>query len=231
NGAIKIGDRLALSSQAGVAMKATENGQTVGIALEDYSQEGTSKILTFVSLSWYQTLADAVTGDVPETKTFFEQIVDAIKDQIITFTEKITALKGMIIGSSEKPAGITIYDEETKEPFCIKVKNGTMINEPGVCDKLPEEEPAEEPIVEEPTEDPTCTAEQTLTDGVCVDNPPAESECDLTANTMVGDTCTPCDLSANTIESGVCTAKPEPPPSPTCTEGETPEADKCTAPV
>jgi hypothetical protein len=238
NGEIKVGDRLSLSSdEAGIAVKATKDGQTVGIALEDWNESGTGKILTFVSLSWYQTLADAVSGDVPASKTFFEQIVDAVKDQIVTFTEKIIALKGMIIGSPEKPAGITIYDENTKEPFCVKVRDGVMVTEPGECVVSPTcvspqiLNDAKTECVDPPlplAEEPTCSDTQTLSDGQCVDNPPAESTCDLTANTMVGDVCTPCDLSANTIESGVCTLKPESPP--TCTEGQTPDVDACVAP-
>jgi hypothetical protein len=79
-----------------------------------------------------------------------------------------------------------------------------------------------------PAEEPTCSETQTLTDGKCVDNPPEVTTCDLTANTMIGDVCTPCDLSGNTIESGVCTLKPESPP--TCAEGQTPDVDACIAP-
>ena len=37
------------------------------------------------------------------------------------------------IGSSEKPSGITIYDEDTKEPYCIKIKSGQIITIRGEC--------------------------------------------------------------------------------------------------
>ena len=53
NGAIRTGDRVTASNIPGVAMKATQAGWVVGIALEDYSGEGIGKIITFVKPVWY----------------------------------------------------------------------------------------------------------------------------------------------------------------------------------
>ena len=53
NGPIVVGDRLTASSIPGVAMKATQAGWVVGIALENYDEPGVGKIITFVKPTWY----------------------------------------------------------------------------------------------------------------------------------------------------------------------------------
>jgi hypothetical protein len=56
NGTIKVGDRLVASTKAGYAMKATKQGMTLGMALEDMTFENgvtESKVMTFVNVSWY----------------------------------------------------------------------------------------------------------------------------------------------------------------------------------
>ncbi|MBI4239461.1 hypothetical protein HY620_00540 [Candidatus Uhrbacteria bacterium] len=50
NGPIKVGDYLTSSSIPGVAMKATEPGTTIGIALENYYGWGEGKVLTFINI-------------------------------------------------------------------------------------------------------------------------------------------------------------------------------------
>jgi hypothetical protein len=53
NGEIKVGDLLTSSSKPGVAMKATELGRVIGIALEPYNGEGIGKIMIFVNPHWF----------------------------------------------------------------------------------------------------------------------------------------------------------------------------------
>ncbi|OGN28975.1 MAG: hypothetical protein A3I26_03305 [Candidatus Yanofskybacteria bacterium RIFCSPLOWO2_02_FULL_43_10] len=53
NGPIMPGDRLTTSSTPGVAMKATKPGMTIGIALEEFSNYQTGKVLTFVNLGYW----------------------------------------------------------------------------------------------------------------------------------------------------------------------------------
>jgi hypothetical protein len=56
NGSIKVGDRLVASAKAGYAMKATKQGMTLGMALEDMNFENgvtDAKVMTFVNVSWY----------------------------------------------------------------------------------------------------------------------------------------------------------------------------------
>ncbi|MBI4160277.1 MAG: hypothetical protein HY506_00010 [Candidatus Yanofskybacteria bacterium] len=58
NGAVKVGDRLALShSQPGVAIKATTAGMTIGIAMEDATAD---KVLTLVNVGYWAPSADSV---------------------------------------------------------------------------------------------------------------------------------------------------------------------------
>jgi len=52
NGAIHVGDLVALSSTPGVAAKAVQNGNVVGIALEDYANAEIGMIQVFVSPHW-----------------------------------------------------------------------------------------------------------------------------------------------------------------------------------
>ncbi|KAA0206243.1 hypothetical protein EDM68_03105 [Candidatus Uhrbacteria bacterium] len=59
NGAIAVGDLLTVSDTPGVAMKATENGYVVGIALEAYDGAEIGRIEVFVSPSWNGSLGAA----------------------------------------------------------------------------------------------------------------------------------------------------------------------------
>jgi hypothetical protein len=43
------------------------------------------------------------------------------------------AATAFTVGSAENPNGITLYDEETGEAFCVRVRDGEMVNEPGEC--------------------------------------------------------------------------------------------------
>lgn len=54
NGEIKKGDLLTLSSIPGVAKKATQTGEVLGTALENYSGTGINRILVLVRPGWHQ---------------------------------------------------------------------------------------------------------------------------------------------------------------------------------
>jgi len=61
NGNISIGDKLTSSNIPGVAVKAAEEGQTIGIALEDYSSSEVGTVLAFVDLGWSNKLYRGLT--------------------------------------------------------------------------------------------------------------------------------------------------------------------------
>ncbi len=46
---------------------------------------------------------------------------------------KEIVVERLTIGSKEKPTGITLFDEVTGEPYCLKVRNGTTVTELGEC--------------------------------------------------------------------------------------------------
>jgi len=52
NGKIEIGDPITSSHIPGVAMKATNPGRIIGIALENYDGEGIGKIMAFINPQW-----------------------------------------------------------------------------------------------------------------------------------------------------------------------------------
>src|SRR6185437_7429673 len=65
NGPIQAGDELTSSSIPGVAMLASASGQTIGKALEPYSDpnpNSVGKIMAFVNLSYYSASATITSG-------------------------------------------------------------------------------------------------------------------------------------------------------------------------
>jgi len=66
--------------------------------------------------------------------------------------EKI-ATKELRVGSPEQRTGITVYDEDTGEPYCLKVKSGLTINTKGAC--------GQQQSLPSPSPEPTATASST----------------------------------------------------------------------
>src|SRR3989344_1926793 len=70
--------------------------------------------------------------------------------------EEVEAKRGTFkdsldVGTPEKPAGITIYDSSTGEPYCLEVKDGQMRSTAGACTQIPPEEPEPAPSSAPPT--------------------------------------------------------------------------------
>ncbi len=51
--------------------------------------------------------------------------VRVITDEMVT--------KKLTVGSAAAPSGITLYDEVTRDPYCLKMRNGAMVSDAGVC--------------------------------------------------------------------------------------------------
>jgi len=110
----------------------------------------------------------------PEDKNFAEALDMVIEADGSLVVGKLKA-KQAEIGSTEKPAGITLYDEETGAPYCLKIKAGAMISEAGKCGEngkeggslLPagrSEPPSDDtPVVSEP---PAASTDSLLTPSV-----------------------------------------------------------------
>jgi hypothetical protein len=74
NGPIKIGDKLTSSNTPGVAMKATEAGAIIGLALEPYNGVGVGKITVFVNVDWSGAMPTAEIATVtPATSSGYTQ--------------------------------------------------------------------------------------------------------------------------------------------------------------
>jgi hypothetical protein len=61
----------------------------------------------------------------------------------LAFDSGVTTVKELVaetftVGTPEKPTGITLYDEETGEPYCFSIRGGRETVRPGDCS-----EPAE----------------------------------------------------------------------------------------
>ncbi|MDP2741228.1 MAG: hypothetical protein Q8O66_00880, partial [bacterium] len=135
NDTIKPGDPITASSERGVGMKAMQAGRVIGYALEAFegtSATSTGKILVLVQPQWYapQVTAEDLqggssgTGLTLNTYTFDPNTIYSFENLKVQHLE---------IGSSNKPSGITTYDVETKNPYCIIVENGVLKAMPGKC--------------------------------------------------------------------------------------------------
>jgi hypothetical protein len=158
NGEIKVGDYLTSSDIPGVAMKATKPGRVIGIALESYSgpPDQIGWITVFLNPHFalgtindngdleelFKQIENASTTQSESSTSILEKFISLIKGALeklgILIEEGIVKIKTLFvenlkIGSPERPTGITIYDEDTGQPYCVKIKSGQLINIPGEC--------------------------------------------------------------------------------------------------
>jgi hypothetical protein len=90
----------------------------------------------------FKQVENASTTQSQNSTSILEKFISLIKGALeklgILIEEGIVKIKTLFvenlkIGSPEKPAGITIYDEDTGQPYCVKIKSGQLINIPGEC--------------------------------------------------------------------------------------------------
>jgi hypothetical protein len=60
----------------------------------------------------------------------------------VTIVQDIAYMKNVFVdsltvGSKAKPSGITLYDDVTGDPYCLKMHNGAMVSLAGACDNQP----------------------------------------------------------------------------------------------
>ncbi len=73
----------------------------------------------------------SLTGILTELTNQFETIGAKFVDGIAYFKNIFTG--GLTVGTHDKPTGITLYDEVTNDPYCLKMRNGAMVSEAGGC--------------------------------------------------------------------------------------------------
>jgi len=143
NGSIKKGDVLTSSSLTpGTAMRATASGPIVGVAMNDFEGSGIGSVIMFVKNGYFNSSYI----ESPLSQTSIIDGLEIISPKVLT--------GALTIGSREKPGGITLYDSETGEPYCMRVTRGSVVSVLGECaQSAPIEEPSavEEPeVVKEP---------------------------------------------------------------------------------
>jgi hypothetical protein len=60
---------------------------------------------------------------------YVEQGIARVKELVV----QVVKTERLEVGSSDIRTGITLYDEETGQPYCVKVKGGELVNIPGKC--------------------------------------------------------------------------------------------------
>jgi hypothetical protein len=85
------------------------------------------------------TLESLVTSSTPSTGGIaFSEVLSSLEALGARFVDGIAYLKNVFvenltIGTPAKPSGITLYDEVTGEPYCLKMRNGAMVSVAGDC--------------------------------------------------------------------------------------------------
>jgi len=162
NGEIKPGDLLTSSNIPGVAMKATEPGRVIGMALESSEkcereelERGECKILMFVNPHWSLgsiaengnfTTNDSTTND--QQRTILDQFTLAIKRALeklglliengVAKVEKIFAKEIVVekMKSEEvETKKIKMEDKATGEIYCLWIENGEIKKGKGDCEE------------------------------------------------------------------------------------------------
>ncbi len=154
SGSISVGDPLSLSSEAGVAQKASEPGQIIGYALEDYdgpTEENNGQIIIFINITyWFPSdyfvnanptgRAQSQNNEDNDTNIVLQSldwILDQFKDIGLTIkngivqaqefaAEKITAKKAVL-------DAIEMKDAATGEIYCLRLENGELNRILGEC--------------------------------------------------------------------------------------------------
>ena len=152
------------------------------------------------------------------TEGLIASVISAIKDLTLNKLE---------IGTKEKPSGITLYDEETNEPYCLKMSGGKMKSTAGACGTVVEEVKPEpkpttpDPVISTPAPTEAASSTATTTAPVTPEPKPAEPA-----------TSTPATNSGSNSSTSAPTPAPaETAPTPEPTPAPAPEAPKAEEPA
>ncbi|MEK7193506.1 MAG: hypothetical protein AAB652_01835 [Patescibacteria group bacterium] len=184
NGPIEPGDYLTSSDTLGYAMKATNSGKVVAIAMEAFrgtSIADTGRVLAFMSPQWK---TNVLGGSNLQGYVGYGQggintsiINNYNLDPLMAYSMRELTVEKLTIGSPETPVGFTIFDVQTKNPYCVQVEDGILKTLPGVCGSNSEnahnndgETQGENPAGEDPISTSTSTSTSTPSS-----TPPVES--------------------------------------------------------
>ncbi|MBX4199172.1 hypothetical protein KW800_02815, partial [Candidatus Parcubacteria bacterium] len=113
-----LGSRMtSLESRVAFLESASSTGSTSSI----YASSGLTLDAT-TTQSLIAIVLESIKADIVGGVTHFIQLaVDSLSTYALT------------VGKTDKPAGITVYDEDTGAPFCLKVKSGVQVSSSGAC--------------------------------------------------------------------------------------------------
>ena len=95
----------------------------------------------------------AAAGGGASGEASLQSVIDYLVSVGVKFVNGIThiailVVENFTIGSAEKPNGITLYDEATGEPYCVKMLNGSLTPTLGACSQAQTDaEDTEAPII------------------------------------------------------------------------------------
>ncbi len=99
-----------------------------------------SHALAFASINAIKELDQKIALLSPATliANITQYVKDALAQLGFSIENGVARLKGIItatleVGSPEAPTGITLYDEDTREPYCLKIKSGEIVKMRGKC--------------------------------------------------------------------------------------------------
>lgn len=105
---------------------------------------------TNTNQSFLASVTDTISSAVSGISSAFSSILTSIQNGFLALKQLTT--NTIQIGSPEQPSGITTYDQTTKQPYCIVVKDGQIQNIPGECGTAqppaPTPSPAPQPELE-----------------------------------------------------------------------------------
>ncbi len=112
-------------------------------------------------LSGTSTLATSTPWFSAMVASAFDSFGAKIEQGIVKI--KSMFVENLAVGTKEKPAGITLFDQSTGEPYCLSVRNGSMQSLSGECNiQLSQNTPAPAPIVVTPPSSNGGTATTTI---------------------------------------------------------------------
>ncbi len=83
---------------------------------------------------------EAASTTLANTSSIFSAqiLIDTLQQFGIFVTDALVQIKNLTVekltvGSSEKPSGITLFDEETNEPYCLTISGGAIKTTSGEC--------------------------------------------------------------------------------------------------
>lgn len=122
----KLDEELAKSSPSSVKVAKLER---LIEKVQDY--KSSSNLIKPQDLADFDEQKQSLLASVVETlgsaiSSAFDGILSSIQNGFL-------AIKNLVVGTPEAPSGITIYDQTTKQPYCLVMKDGQMQSVAGAC--------------------------------------------------------------------------------------------------